>query len=138
MAFTITDTHLILGQESAVERAIRVLGGAQSEPVSSAKWFNAAKSAVPSVVGLASFEDDVASAELLWWMLKENAKSRRANLGMGSTAAVLASPDLWQSADFSLLPEFDTVRKYFGYSAFYGISRADGFLFEFKYLNSRD
>jgi hypothetical protein len=37
--------------------------------------------------------------------------------------------------DFSLLPEFDAVKKYFGLSAFYGISRQDGFFFEFKYLN---
>ena len=37
--------------------------------------------------------------------------------------------------NFSLLPEFDTVRKYFGLSAFYGISTPEGFFFEFKYLN---
>jgi hypothetical protein len=137
MAFTITDTHLILGQESAVERAIQTLGGAESGPVGSAKWFITAKSAVPSVVGLACFEDNAASGEMLWWMLKESTKTRRASMGIGSTAAVLARPDLWQSADFGLLPEFDAVRKYFGCSAFYGVSRADGLLFEFKYLNSR-
>jgi len=37
--------------------------------------------------------------------------------------------------DFSLLPEFEAVRKYFGLAASYGISRQDGFFFEFKYLN---
>jgi len=137
MAFTITETHLILGQESAVERAIRTFGGAESERVGSAEWFAAAKSAVPSAVGLACLENEAASGELLWWMLKENAKTRRASMGIGSTAAVLASADLWQSADFNLLPEFGAVRKYFGCSAFYGVSRADGFLFEFKYVNSR-
>jgi hypothetical protein len=135
MAFTITDTHLILGPEPAVERAIRTLAGAESEPVGSAKWFVAAKSAAPSVVGLAGFEDNSASGELLWWMLKENAKARRVDMGMGPAAAVLSRPSLRQFGDFSLLPEFDAVRKYFGYSAFYGVTRADGFLFEFKYLN---
>jgi hypothetical protein len=137
MAFTITETHLIMGEEAAVERAVRIIGGAQSDSVNSAKWFTTAKSVVPSVVGMATFEDSAASMELLWWMLKESAKSRRGNLGMGSTAAVLATPDLWQSSDFALLPEFDVVRKYFGFSAFYGVSRDDGFLFEFKYLNPR-
>jgi hypothetical protein len=146
MAFAITDTHLIFGQEPAIERAIRTLDGAASEPLGSTEWFTAAKSVVPSVVGLAGFEDNSASGELLWWMLKENAKARRADIGMGppaavlrlqdAGAAVLARPDLWQFADFSLLPEFDAVRKYFGYSAFYGASRADGFLFEFKYLTN--
>ncbi|HEY5505697.1 MAG TPA: hypothetical protein VIK28_11115, partial [Sedimentisphaerales bacterium] len=135
LAFTITDTHLIFGQEPAVERAIRTLGGAESEPVSSAKWFNIAKSAVPSVVGSAGFEDNSASGELLWWMLKESGKSRRADIGMGPAAAVLAGPDVWNFADFSLLPEFGAVKKYFGLSAGYGISRPDGFFFEFKYLN---
>ena len=37
--------------------------------------------------------------------------------------------------DLSLLPEFDAVRKYFGVSAFYGVSRPDGFYFELKYLS---
>jgi hypothetical protein len=135
LAFTITDTHLIFGQESAVERAIRTLGGAESEPVSSVKWFNIAKAAVPSVVGSAGFEDNSASGELLWWMLKDGAKSRRASMGMGPASAVLAGPDAWDFADFSLLPEFGAVKKYFGLSAGYGISRPDGFFFEFKYLN---
>jgi len=135
MAFTITDTHLILGEEPAVERAIRTLAGAESEPLSSAKWFVSAQSAVPSIVGLAGFEDNCASGELLWWMLKESARTKQGGIGgIGPTAAVLSSSDLWSSADFSLLPEFDAVKKYFGYSAFYGVSRADGFLFEFKYL----
>ena len=135
LAFTITDTHLIFGQEPAVERAIRTLGGAESEPVSSAKWFNIAKAAVPSVVGSAGFEDNSASGELLWWMLKDSAKSQRADIGMGPAAAVLAGPDAWDFADFSLLPEFGAVKKYFGLSAGYCISRPDGFFFEFKYLN---
>jgi len=138
LAFTITDTHLIFGQEPAVERAIRTLGGAESEPVSSAKWFNIAKAAVPSVVGSAGFEDNSASGELLWWMLKESGKSRRADIGMGPAAAVLAGPDAWNFADFSLLPEFSAVKKYFGLSAGYGISRPDGFFFEFKYLNPQN
>jgi hypothetical protein len=138
LAFTITDTHLIFGQEGAVERAIRTLGGAENEPISSAKWFNIAKSAVPSVVGSAGFEDNSASGELLWWMLKESGKSRRADLNMGPAAAVLAGPDAWDFANFSLLPEFSAVKKYFGLSAGYGISRPDGFFFEFKYLNPQN
>ena len=33
---------------------------------------------------------------------------------------------------FDLLPEFDAVRKYFGVSASYGISRPDDFFYESK------
>jgi hypothetical protein len=70
-------------------------------------------------------------------MLKQNSKIRHAELGMGPAAAVLAGPDLWDFCDFGQLPEFDLVKRYFGYSAFYGISRPDGFLFELKYVNPR-
>ncbi len=40
--------------------------------------------------------------------------------------------------DLSLLPEFEAVKKYFGLFALYGISKPDGFFFEFKYLNPPD
>jgi hypothetical protein len=62
-------------------------------------------------------------------------------IGMGLTG--MASPQKALSeiggdlVDFSLLPEFDTVKKYFGLSASYGISRQDGFFFEFKYINPK-
>jgi len=38
--------------------------------------------------------------------------------------------------DTGLLPEFNTVRKYFGLSVFYGISTPEGFFFEFKNIDS--
>jgi len=69
-AFSITDTHLILGTEPTVEQAIRTLSGSESASVSSAKWFVDAKLSIPSVVGLASLEDSAVSGELLWWMMK--------------------------------------------------------------------
>ncbi|MHC4106084.1 MAG: hypothetical protein ACYSR9_14170, partial [Planctomycetota bacterium] len=105
-------------------------------------------SAVPSVVGLASLQDKAASGEPLWSALrrlKQNGKKAKAEdlgvetgVGVSPGSAFLhlifsqAGSDLF---NVSLLPEFDTVRKYFGLSAFYGISRPDGFFFEFKYLN---
>ena len=136
-AFTITDTHLIIGPEPAVERAIRTLAGAEADSVTSAEWFARAKSAIPSVVGLACLEDTSASAELMWWMLKEGSQRQRANIGLGSGATLLAEPDLWQLADFTLLPDYSTVKKYFGSSVLFVVTRPDGFLFEFKSLNPR-
>ncbi|MBN2018872.1 MAG: hypothetical protein JW749_01465 [Sedimentisphaerales bacterium] len=138
MAFTITDTHLILGQEPAVERAIRTLKGEENQSIGSKDWFNDVKSLAPSAVGLAGFENTAASGELLWWMLKEGAKSRRVDSGAGPAAAVFAGPGLMQMGNFNLLPEFDVVRKYFGYSVFYGFTRPDGFTVEFKYINPRN
>ena len=147
VAFTITDTHWIFGGESTVEGAIRALGGGQTESIDSAKWFRQAKASLPSVVGLAGLQNSEASVELLWSTMRQMQKQSQAGgeggrnqLGVGVGSGSLL-PNLTFSQggrelfDFSLLPEFDAVRKYFGSSVSYGISRPDGFFFEFKYLN---
>lgn len=144
-AFTVTDTHLVLGAESAVEQAIRRLGGGQAESIDSAKWFAKAKSSIPSVVGLAGLQDNAASGEFFWSTMRQMKKKGEGakpggEIGMGvSSGSIFPQMMLSQAGadaiDFSLLPEFDAVRKYFGVSSSYGISRPDGFFFEFKYLN---
>ena len=147
-AFTVTDTHLIFAGESAVEQVIRALNSTETVSVITEEWFNKAKSAIPSVVGLASLQNDAASGEFFWSELRElkqetskdTDSSTKIGLGVSSGSPFpqlelsQAGSDLF---DFSLLPEFDEVRKYFGLSAFYGLSRPDGFFFEFKYLNPR-
>ena len=131
-AFTVTDTHLILGVESSVERAIRTLSSGSSASVGSSDWFTAAESAMPSVTGLSYVENNKASAEMLWWLMKESGKGKASTapvtIGMGMTLSQMGE-DLF---DFNLLPKFEAVRKYFGASTFYGISRPGGFFFEFK------
>jgi len=136
MAFTVTDTHLIFGTESTVERAIRSLSGNDVPTVGSEKWFTRAKSAIPSVVGVAGFEDNVSSGELLWWTLKQSEKSGLSAIQKGPVTFRFGASEIGEFADCSLLPEFDAVRKYFGWYAFYGLSRPDGFFFESKHINS--
>jgi hypothetical protein len=148
LAFTVTDTHLIFGSESVVEQAIRALSSSGTVSVDSANWFNKAKSAIPSVVGLASLRDNAASGEAIWSALrglKRSDKRGKAEdlgieigVGMNPGSVFLHMVFLeagFNLCNFSLLPEFDAVRKYFGLSAFYGISRPDGFFLEFKYLD---
>ena len=141
VAFAVTDTHLVIGVESAVERAIQTLSAGSSGDLP--KWFAKARSAVPDSVGLAAFEDTAAVAEVLWKEIKtaaaEEAESpddskRSVNIGV-STSGLMFSQAGLDIIDAKLLPEFDLVRKYFGLSATYGIARPDGFFFEFKYLN---
>ena len=146
IAFTVTDTHLIFATESAVEQAIRTLGSS-AESIGSARWFNKAMSNIPSVVGLAGLRDNAVSGELLWSMMRQSKKpdkpggeDQRNQIGVGiSSGSILPQMSFTQGGDalldFSLLPEFDAVKKYFGTLAFYGISRQDGFFFEFKYLS---
>ncbi len=149
-AFTVTDTHLIFSDESAVEQVIRALNSTEIVSVITEEWFNRAKSVIPSVVGLASLQNDAASGEFFWSDLRELKKetSKSKDPDSSTTIGVEVSsgspfPQLMLSQagsdlfDFSLLPEFDEVRKYFGLSAFYGLSKPDGFFFELKYLNSR-
>ncbi len=140
LAFTITDTHLILGIESSVEQAIRTLSSGPSEAVGSARWYTTGKSVIPSVVGLAAMEDTSAVAEFFWWMMKEMSETIKPAGGSGEfpepgEIAVAGPAAFSQFANFDLLPDFEVVKKYFGVSAFYGKSRPDGLFFEFKYLN---
>ena len=135
-AFTITDTHIIISTENAVERAIRTLNSTHAPSVASQKWFNSAKAAIPSLVGFASLQDNAVSNEIYWWMMKEKAKIDP-NTPAPPTAAQIYMPIVPMSDlfDAKLLPDFELVRKYFAPSAFYGVTRPDGFFFELKYLN---
>jgi len=135
LAFTITDTHLIFASEPAIERVIRALSSTDALSVSSAKWFTSAKSAIPSVVGLATLQDNAASSEFLWWAMKQAGKAGDTSTSVNQNPPLMFPQKGFDLCNFSLLPEFDAVRKYFGLSAFYGISKPDGFFFEFKYLN---
>jgi len=141
-AFTVTETHLVFGTVDATEQAIRTLDSSSAESMVSANWFNVARSAVPSVVGLAALEDGVTSAEILWQGLKKMAEEKsksgggrpEVSVGLEMDLGLVPRPFVKQSGlvDFGLLPQFDVVRKYFSLSAFYGVSRPDGFFFEAK------
>jgi len=143
MAFTVTDTHLIVGLEPAVEKALRTLESPSSESLVSAKWFNTVKGALPSVAGLAALGDDVTNGEILWKVLKSTPKKTPSSaddadltlgLGLSSQSGLMPLVSLAETVpfDFSLLPDFEAVKKYFGLSALYGVSRPEGFFFEFK------
>ncbi|MCX5635731.1 MAG: DUF3352 domain-containing protein [Planctomycetota bacterium] len=126
LAFTITDTHIIFGTEAAVEKAIRTMSSGSETPLSSAKWFSATRTVIPSSVGMAGLEDNSASSELFWWMAKQTGKAP------SMMPMQFGQQGLSDLINPSLLPEFDAVRKYFGFSAFYGISKPDGFFFELR------
>ena len=142
--FTVTDTHLVFASQAVVERTIRALGGG-AESMDSAQWFARAKANIPSAVGLAGLEDNAATGEQLWSTMRDSKKEGKGRssdneLGVSMSSGsllpqVMFSPAGSEFFDLSLLPEFDAVRKYFGISAFYGISRPDGFFFELKYMN---
>jgi hypothetical protein len=143
MAFTFTDTYMLFSSEPVVERAVRALRSSETTSVASAKWFQKAKQNIPSSVGLAGLEDVSASAEYLWSNLRKLAQAKKSSEAKMDVKVKpdLGFPELMFSGDgsgmpdFTLLPEFDVVRKYLGLVASYGLSRPDGFFFESKYIN---
>lgn len=138
MAFTVTDTHLIFGKESAVENAIRAISSRQMESLKTARWFATARDAIPAAVGFASLKNREATSRILWEQMKKAASSKEKSV---QTGAGFSNRNFFfltlqgEMFDYSLLPAFDEVSKYFGLSAFYGKSRADGLYIEFKYFN---
>lgn len=125
LAFTLTDTHLICGFESSVDKAVRTLRGGES--ISNVSWFNQAKAHVPSRTGIVALENTRASAEFLWWLLQQSKKDPGAAGRAAPTTSYMFSG---LELDFSLLPKFETVSKYFGLTSFYILSRDDGFFME--------
>ena len=150
LAFTVTDTHLIFSKESSVEQALRTLNSTEDVSVDSERWFNVAKSSIPSLVGLVTLQNDTVSGKYLWSEMRNMSKQMKSKdkgssieMGIGVRPGSAFPQMIFSQAgfdlfDFGLLPEFDAVKKYFGLSALYGISKSDGFFFEFKYLNSPD
>jgi hypothetical protein len=75
--------------------------------------------------------------------IKNKDKESSVKMGIGGMAGSVVPKMMFAQGaldlfDFGLLPEFDAVKKYFGLSALYGISKSDGFVFEYKYLNPPD
>jgi hypothetical protein len=127
LAFTVTDTHLICGTESSVEKAVRTIRSGES--LSDTPWFTRAKAALPARTGVAGLEDTKPGFEFLWWLLKQSKKDPgSAGLAAPTVSYIVSDFDL----DFTLLPDFEKVSKYFGLAASYVISRDDGFYIEVK------
>jgi hypothetical protein len=126
LAFTVTNTYLILGSEENVAQAIRLLSNKDAGSLTSAPWFVRAKAAIPGSVGIAALSDNRTYGEYIWWNLKELAKVKSG----ASDPAVMALSGLGEFFNFALLPDFNSVKKYFGTSVYYVVSRPEGYFLE--------
>jgi len=125
LAFTVTDTHLICGLESSVEKAIRTLRTGES--ITDTRWFKRAKAELPARAGAVSLEDTRSAVEFLWWLMKKSSKEPGAAALASPTASYMFSG---YDLDFALLPDFEKVGRYFGLMTSYAVSRDDGFYME--------
>lgn len=135
LAFSVTDTHLLFGPEGVVERAIRTLSDPGSPTLNSQKWFNWARTCGPSVAGMAVLEDNAATAELFFYLARRGLAGNSRDISAAPGQSIVGKFTL-QSLDFKLLPDFKAVSKYFGPSILQCLSRADGFAFDFRLLDS--
>ena len=119
---------MIIGAESDIEEAIRLLNNKEARGIGSTEWLSRAKQGLPEKTGIVSLKNEQASMEYLWWVLK-NVK----NGDLSGEQIMLGQ--LKDAVDFKLLPEFEKVKKYFGVTSSYLVSRPDGFFFEGKVLD---
>ena len=143
-AFSFADGYLIMGLESTVEKAIRTRNSSGAS-LASARWFGMAKSHIPSVVGMACMEDSAALGEFFWETLKKSRpkgadgdESRSLGISVSPGSGMMLAHSGLNIFDFSLLPKFEVVRKYFGLSTLYGISKPNGYFFEFRDVSQRE
>lgn len=138
-AFTVLNTHLIIGQEESVENVIRNLNSKEAASLNSTKWFNDAKSNInPSSVGAAIMEDNCAAAEVIWWTIKQLTEMAEEVNADSNSNFQETGFSLFGAGDLKLLPEFKTVSKYFGFSVFQALSTAEGFNFQYKYMDAQN
>ena len=77
--------------------------------------------------GLFGYENQGETMRILFKLLKNQAAS---GSGGGPTAFALIPPSIRDWADFSLLPDYDQVSKYFYFSVYSGSATADGLSFK--------
>jgi len=109
------------------------------------KWFARAKAVIPDAVGFAGLQNDVVLAEVFWETMNEMGGSepetsddeskRSIGISISPTTGLSFSQGGVDLIDAKLLPDFETVKKYFGLSVSYAVARPDGFFLEFKYIN---
>ncbi|HRY51767.1 MAG TPA: hypothetical protein P5186_27320, partial [Candidatus Paceibacterota bacterium] len=85
--------------------------------------------------GLFGYENQLETMRVVWEVLKKEPGVFEQAFGlspvMGRSDVKEASKDILEWLDFSLLPEFDKVSRYFHFSVYAGSARADGLSMRF-------
>ncbi len=129
LAFSVAGSHFVFGPVASVEQAIRDLRATKLEPIASDPMFQHARRYLPARAGAFFYENAQMSSEAMWTQLKEAAKQAARQpkgedprLGPGQAGALPTSPmgllvtGLKDYCDFTTLPDFEAVRRYFGAS----------------------
>jgi len=141
-AFAVAAGHLALGEVGVVEQVIRDSQKEPSETLGSDLMFRHAKRFLPSEAGIYWYQNGQRYWDILWTVLKTQARqagtqspadSKRSKDLMpehGDDEIPVSIKELRQAMDLTKLPEYDTVKRYFGASAGYLKEHPEGIILE--------
>jgi len=147
--FAVTGSNLLMGRVNSVEQAIRNSRASDLQPITADPMYSYAARFLPAECGAWSYENNQVSAELFWTQIKRAADELAADDKNTGQTDEQEEPDLnvnitpfsallgkelvkaWHEiCDFSSLPDFQTVRKFFGASVGYIKAVDEGIYFE--------
>lgn len=124
MAVAVTQTHLLLGNQKAVEKAIQQQTQLQVKPLADTEWFRKALAVIPSDAGSISIDNMQLVGKHSWTALKQRKLDGLIDIDIDNEQL-----NSFLSACESL-PEFEQVKQYFGIHLGWIITRPDGFYLE--------
>lgn len=136
MALSVAGDHLVFGPVDEVEQALRALQKEPQDSLASDPMFRAARERLPSQAALYVYRNDRLSGELGWAVFQEMVRNFGAFLEKEAQANTpqdrvdkVVLPAL-QSIDWSQLPDFKTVEKYWGTTVGFLQRRPEGLYWE--------
>ncbi len=155
-AFAVAGSNLVAGKVSGVEQAIRDLRRKDIEPIAADPMYRYVAPRLPAQAGAWFYENQQITTEALWVQLKETARKSAdqptpaqnprpkstISLGPGGVFSSGGSPaglivKMFKGViDFTTLPDFQMIRKYFGASVGYVKGTEQGIYFELLSLKA--
>lgn len=143
MALAVTGSNLVIGRVSAVEQAVRNQRRTDLESIQTDLMYSHASRFLPAQAGAWGYENYQTAAELVWVQLKDAASKAGEESddedeegfdsffgAFGAFPTKELVEELEGICDFNTLPDFATVRKYFGAGLSYLEGTDDGIWFE--------
>ncbi len=120
-ALAVTDNNLVVSNEKGVEQAIRSIGGKGRKSIKTDRMYQMAARYLPSTASIYYYGNERINMAKTWVNAKKAGKlsdsksTRQHALSMASLGQqAVAMRMLEKHCDFSTLPDFDAVKKYFG------------------------
>ena len=145
-AFAVADDNFVVGPVKAVEQSIRDLGRKDIEAIGADAMYQHASRYIPAQAGLYAYQNEQTTSAASWAQLRAAAKEaaknprrdpnvkgsdsingvpqRKIEIGLGTSTGpnlpmLMVVNQFKEFVDFSALPDFEQVRKYFGSTVVY-------------------